>query len=267
MVVEEITKRTKKPVVKSDIVKGLRKLGIENVELLMVYTDLSKFDYVIGGAQTVIEAIYEVAGFHTTIVMPSHRLTGPCPTFFEQTLPKEWQNIIKKQTPAFDVSLTPVYAGEVASAFAKLPNIHRSEHPVASFIAAGRKADWYMKNHRLNSMFGEGSPLQKLYAQDAKVLCLGTSYEELTALHLAHYFANSCSVVKHEAVILNHGKRTLVSYEDLALNSAVFNEIGQAYEQATVQVQNIEVGNALCQLHDFRTLVDFATSYLSKSKK
>lgn len=262
MVVEEIISKTKKPVTKIDLIKGLRQLEIGNSELLMVYADLSKFDFIIGGAQTVIEAIYEVVGFHTTIVMPSHCLTGPCPTFFDETLPKKWQATLKKQMPAFDANLSPIHAGEVASAFAKLPNVHRSQHPVASFIVAGRKADWYVDNHRLNSMFGEHSPLQKLYAQDAKILCLGIDYEQLTALHLAEYFSNCRPKVMHEAVIMERGKRTLIEYEDLALNSGDFAEVGLAYEQSTI-VNKVEIGQATCMLHHFRPLIDFTTEYLS----
>lgn len=262
MVVEEIISKTKKPVTKLDFIKGLQQLEIEDSELLIVYADLSKFDFIIGGAQTVIEAIYEVVGFHTTIVMPGHRLTGPYPTFFDETLPKKWQATVKKQIPAFDVNLSPIHAGEVASTFAKLPNVHHSQHPVASFIAAGRKADWYVDNHRLNSMFGEYSPLQKLYAQDAKVLCLGIDYEQLTALHLAEYFADCRPKVMHQAVITEHGKRTLIEYEDLALNSRDFAEVGEAYEQSAT-VNKVEIGQGTCMLHHFRPLIDFATEYLS----
>ena len=62
---------------------------------------LKAFDYVIGGAQTVIEAIYEVAGYHTTIIMPAHKINQSCPrTFFDETLPKKWKSAVCKQTPA-----------------------------------------------------------------------------------------------------------------------------------------------------------------------
>ena len=261
MILKDIVSKTNKPVTKNYLIKGLKELGVENTELLMVYSNLKSFNFIIGGAQTVIEAIYEVTGYHTTVIMPSHRLDQVCPSFFDLDLPTKWQDKIKKNTPAYDVNLSPIESGEIACTFAMSQNVSRSAHPVASFIATGRKAEWYLNNHRLNSMLGDGSPLQKLYAQDAKVLCLGVDYENVTALHLAEYFANCRETVKHEAVIMKNGKRTLVEFEDLALDSSSFNELGAAYEEA-VEVKKASIGGAVCRLIDFRSLIDFGTNYL-----
>lgn len=257
----ELISKTAKPITKSDWIKVLKQMNIVNEELLIIYADLKSFDYVIGGAQTVIEAIYEVAGYHATIIMPAHSINQTCPTFFDETLPKKWKATIHKNTPAFDLELSPILAGAVSETFARNQNISRSDHPVASYLATGRKADWFMANHQLQSMFGEKSPLQKLYAQDAKVLCLGVDYTQLTALHLAEYFANCRPLTTHEAVLMQNGKRTLVEFEDLALDSSSFNELGVAYEQVT-NVQKYPLGEAMCFLLDYRSLIDFATEYL-----
>ncbi len=187
----DVISKTTKPVTKADWLKLLKQLNLASEELLIVYTDLKSFDYVIGGAQTIIEAIYEVAGYHTTIIMPAHSINQTCPTFFDESLPKKWKSTIYKHTPAFDSEVSPILAGDVSETFARNRNVCRSEHPIASYLASGRKADWFMANHQLQSMFGENSPLQKLYAQDAKILCLGVDYTQLTALHLAEYLANS----------------------------------------------------------------------------
>ena len=63
----DVISKTTKPVTKADWLKLLKQLNLASEELLIVYTDLKSFDYVIGGAQTIIEAIYEVAGYHTTV--------------------------------------------------------------------------------------------------------------------------------------------------------------------------------------------------------
>lgn len=261
MILKDKISKTCKPVTKKDLIKGLKELKINENDLLMVYSCLENFDFIIGGAQTVIEAIYELTGYHTTIIMPSHRLNQVCPSFFDLDLPTKWHDKIKKYAPAYDMNLSPIESDELARTFGMSHNIIRSTHPVTSFIAKGRKADWYLNNHSLTSMLGEGSPLQKLYAQDAKILCLGVDYENLTALHLAEYFANCREHTKHEAVIMKNGKRTLIEFEDLALDSSSFNELGLAYEQE-VEVNKTTIGGATCRLLDFRSVIDFATEYL-----
>ena len=69
MKLQEIINRTKKPMTKLDWIKAFKQLKVNEQELLMVYADLKAFNYVIGGAQTVLEALYEVAGYHTTIII------------------------------------------------------------------------------------------------------------------------------------------------------------------------------------------------------
>lgn len=249
------------PVTKSEFMKQLKQLRINDVDLLMVYANLDAFDYVIGGAQTVVEAIYELTGYHTTIVMPAHSLNQSCPTFFDETLPKKWKELMIKHMPAFDASLSPVLSGDVSETFARMPQVYRSAHPVTSYLATGRKADWFMSGHRLYSMFGDQSPLQKMYAQDAKVLCLGIDYSQLTALHLAEYYANCRPLKVHDAVINKAGDTKLVEFEDLAFDSGCFNEIGAAYE-AENEALVCTIGNVECKLLDYRSLIDFATDYL-----
>lgn len=257
----DVMTKVGKPITKGDFIKVFKQLNLAEHELLMVYADLKSFDYVIGGAQAVIEAIYEVAGYHTTIVMPAHSINQSCPTFFDETLPKKWNNMIRKQMPAFDKELSPILGGEIPETFARNQNVSRSEHPIASYLATGIKSDWFMANHQLTSMFGEKSPLQKLYAQGAKILCLGVEYSQLTALHLAEYFSNCCEKKVYEAVLTVNGKRTLVEFEDLKLDSTIFNQIGLIYEKDT-QVQKYSIGNSKCYLLDYRSLIDFSTEYL-----
>lgn len=261
MILKDKISKASNLVTKSDLIKGFQELKIDQNDLLMVYSCLENFDFIIGGAQTVIDAIYEVAGYHTTIVMPSHRLDQVCPSFFDLDVPAKWHDKIKKYAPAYDMNLSPIESDEVARTFAMSQNIIRSVHPVTSFIATGRKADWYLNTHSLNSMLGEGSPLQKLYAQDAKILCLGVDYENITALHLAEYFAKCRDYTKHEAVVMKNGERTLIEFEDLALDSSSFNELGSAYEKE-VEVNKTIIGGTTCRLLDFRSVVDFATEYL-----
>lgn len=257
---EVISKRTNS-LTKADWVKLFRDLKIENEELLVVYADLNNLDDIIGGAQTVIEAIYEVVGNYTTIVMPAHDINQMCPMLIDKSLSDQYKAEFYENMPAFDKYLSPILAGSISETFARIPLVARSGHPLASYLAVGIKANWFMNTHSLQSMFGEESPLQKLYAQNAKVLCLGTDYHQLTALHLAEYYTNSSHQTKYEAVIMENGERKRVEFEDLVLDSSQFNEIGAAYEQAT-QVSKYSIGDEVCYLLDYHSLIDFATNYL-----
>ncbi len=257
-----VKKSTTTPITKADVVKQLKKLKLADLDLLVVYANLEAFDYIIGGAQTIVEAIYEVTGYLTTIVMPAHSIHQSCPTFFDEALPKKWKELMVKHTPAYNESLSPILSGEVAEAFARMPRVYRSAHPVASYLASGRKAAWFMSGHQLGSMFGEQSPVQKLYAQDAKVLCLGIDYNQLTALHLAEYYADCRPKKMHEAIVNQEGEAKLAEFEDLAFDSTSFNEIGAAYEAANHEVPVFGIGKTTCKLVDYRTLIDFATDYL-----
>ena len=45
MILKDIVSKTNKPVTKNDLIKGLKELGVENTELLMVYSNLKSFNF------------------------------------------------------------------------------------------------------------------------------------------------------------------------------------------------------------------------------
>lgn len=51
----------------------------------------------------------------------------------------------------------------------------------------GKRKDEVLKHHALPYGLGENSPLGRMYDLDAKVLLIGTSFESVTAFHLAEY--------------------------------------------------------------------------------
>ena len=60
---------TKKTVVtKTDIVRGLRDVGIREGDIVGVHSSLSKFGYVEGGADAVIDALLEAVGSSGSVV-------------------------------------------------------------------------------------------------------------------------------------------------------------------------------------------------------
>lgn len=244
-------------ITKQEIVENLKKLNLQEEEILLVYGDVSETSNIIGGVQTVMEAIFETVGYHTTIMMPAHRLSSK-PTFFDPALPETvWEHV-----PAFDVDLTPIPSGNLAQAFAMHKSAVRSGHPLASFVAMGQKANWLMKGHQQQTMFGSGSPLEKAYAQSAKLLCIGMESERLTALHLLNYLAGKSEKSRYAAPVSEAGQRTIVTFEDLALDGSAYGEILNKYAQS-YEVDRVQIGNFAATLLDYRDLIDFGAEHVS----
>ena len=114
----------------------------------MVHTFLKKMGYVCGDAQTVIEALMEVVGKNGSIMTPINT------------------------------------TGAVAEMFRQMPGSIRSGHPARSVCAWGKHAAYLTENHDLSNIFGDGSPIGKLYKLNGKVLLLGTGYGKNTSLRL-----------------------------------------------------------------------------------
>lgn len=61
----------RKIVLKQDIIKGLKDIGVKNGQSIMVHTSLKSLGFVCGGAQIVIEALIDCVGKDGTIMMPT----------------------------------------------------------------------------------------------------------------------------------------------------------------------------------------------------
>lgn len=244
-------------ITKQSIVEELKNLNLNDEEILLVYGDVSENSHIIGGVQTVMEAIFEAVGYHTTVMMPAHRLSSK-PTFFDPNLPKNtWEYV-----PAFDVNLTPVASGNLAQVFAMHKSAIRSAHPLASFVAIGQKASWLMNNHQKTTMFGNGSPLEKAYAQGAKLLCIGNLSERLTALHLLNYLAGKNDMSVYEAPVSLSGTRATMTFKDLELDGSAYGKILSRFAE-NYEVGRIQMGDFNATLLDYRTLIDFGAKEIS----
>ena len=172
---------------KKDLISGFEKIGLKKGDNVIVHTSLKSFGFVCGGPQIVIEALLETVGETGTIMMPTQTWKNLDPTagvHWEE--PKEWWDLIRQNWPAYDKNITPTNTmGAVAEMFRKWPGAVRSDHPARSLAALGPNAEYLVKDHDLSDIFGETSPLAKLYKLDGKVLLLGTGYDKNTSIHLA----------------------------------------------------------------------------------
>ena len=260
----------RKIVLKEDIMEALKQVGVTKGQSIMVHTSLSSLGFVCGGAQVVIEALLESVEEEGTIMMPTQSWKNLDPTtgvHWEE--PEEWWQIIRDNWPAYDKKITPTNTmGAVAEMFRSWPGTQRSDHPARSVAAWGKDAEYLTKDHDLSNIFGEGSPIGKLYEIDGYVLLIGVGYDKNTSLHLADVRADYPG--KHNcteySAIMENGKRVWKSYDTLFVDGEDFEQIGEAFE-AEQKVWKASLGNGMVTLMRQRDVVDFAVKWIEKNRK
>ena len=134
--------------------------------------------------------------------------------------------------------------------------------------AWGKHAEYLTANHDFSDIFGESSPLAKLYALDGDVLLNGVGYDKNTSLHLADVraeYPGKHTCVEHSAVMEN-GRRVWKAYETLYVDGEDFVQIGEAYEEANA-VSKARLGNATLRRMKQREVVDFAIEWIEAHRK
>ena len=237
-----------KPITKNEIVNALHSVDLTKGHTVMVHTALSKMGYVCGGAQTVIEALIEVVGEDGTIMMPTQSWKNLDPEDgVHWTVPEEYWQIIRDNWPAYDKRITPTN----------------------TMVAAwGKHAEYLVNDHDLSNIFGEGSPIGKLYELNGEVLLIGVGYDKNTSLHLADVRADypgKHNSIEHSA-IMESGKRVWKEYETLFVDGEDFDQIGEAFEQSNA-VNKAMIGNAELRLMNQKRLVDFAVDWIQKYRR
>lgn len=260
----------RKIVLKEDVIQALTAVGVRPGQSIMVHTSLSSLGFVCGGAQTVIEALMECVGGEGTIMMPSQSWKNLDPeTGVHGEEPEEWWQIIRDHWPAYDKAITPTNTmGAVAEMFRRWPDVLRSDHPARSVAAWGKHAEYLTRDHDLSNIFGDGSPVGKLYELDGYVLLIGVGYDKNTSLHLADaraVYPGKHQTTEHSAVMVD-GQRKWVAYETLYVDGKDFEEIGEAFERQR-KGREEPLGCGRLRLMRQRELVDFAVEWIGKHRK
>lgn len=256
---------TRVPATRQSLVADLRALGLETGDIVVVHSSLSALGWVVGGAQTVVEALLEAVGPTGTLVMPTHSGSLSDPADWQNPpVPQGWIETIRSNMPAFDADLTPTRGmGQIVECFRHHRDTRRSDHPTASFAGQGPAAERIVASHPLAPELGESSPLGQLYELDAKVLLLGVTHANNTSLHLAEYRADWPGKGLHRrgAPVLVDGRREWVCYDDVDLDEGDFAEIGDAFA-ASGRERTGPVGAGVGRLCAQREIVDFAVDWI-----
>ncbi len=155
---------------KTEIVAGLRRLGMAQGSLVEVHASLKSLGQVDGGADTVIEALIETVGEQGAIVMPSYPVTlGMAASPEERQLGITW----KVRVLPFDDHSTRTGMGVIADRFRDRADVIRNTDSFFSYTAWGKDA----------AVLAQG--LHHLVTRGGQVLLLGVQMDRCSCLHLA----------------------------------------------------------------------------------
>ncbi len=158
-------------VTKEDLRKGFTELGIKPGMKIVVHSSLSRFGYVEGGADTVIDVLMELLTEEGTLVFPSFNHEAP---YFAGDI--------------FDVTKTPTTNGIIPDTFWRREGVSRSINPTHPFAAWGKDHERYTKDHQATSAMGPDSPLGRLMEDGGYCLLLGIGYRSNTF----HHYVETC---------------------------------------------------------------------------
>jgi aminoglycoside 3-N-acetyltransferase len=146
---------------KSDLVRQLRELGLEDGDAVLVKVSFRAIGPLTKpGDQTLIESLLEAVGPRGTIVAITHS-------------PSRW---IFRRDPSYvyDPATAPCMTGRFAQAVMEWPGAYRSGHPTASMAAIGTDAREILgaHDHRAASF----APMKNLIERRGKQLNIGCHY-------------------------------------------------------------------------------------------
>ena len=150
----------------TEIVSGLKELGLESGDVVFVHSSLSSFGRVEGGAETVVRAFLEVLTPDGTLAAPIFR------NYFWGMPDQVW-----------DRDNSPSLMGRISETVRTWPGAGRSHHAPHPIAAVGVLSEDLTERHN-KSDFSLDSPFGRLLELNAWIALVGVDYNSCTMIHL-----------------------------------------------------------------------------------
>ena len=218
---------------RSDIVSGLKNLGIVGGEILFVHSSLSAFGHVDGGDAGVANALLESVGKDGTVVVPT------------------FGDYFQSKTKVWDPVNTPSRMGRISEHFRTMPNAIRSLHAIHPVSAVGAMAREVVGDEH-ETDFDLDSPFHRLITWGARIILLGVGWNVCTMFHVAEerlevpyrrWIERSGKIVQ-KGIPQDRVYQFLARYPDVRND---FIPLGSKLETSG-QVAQVEIGDALCRV-------------------
>ncbi|MCD6416337.1 MAG: AAC(3) family N-acetyltransferase [Planctomycetes bacterium] len=149
------------------ITQGLRRLGVQEGDILLTHSSLSSFGHVEGGAEAVVNALLGAVGKEGTALVPTHT----------------W-GTVNRDSPVFDVRRSPSHVGKITEAFRRRDGALRSLHPTHSCAAIGPLKEELLRDHETQiTPCGSKSPYYRIMERGGKIAFLGVTQQVNTTCH------------------------------------------------------------------------------------
>lgn len=264
----DVIHQTQSPLSKNDLENDLKALGLSSKDHVIIHVSMSKIGWIIGAEVTLLQALQSFF-CEGTIVMVTQTGDLSDPRNWENPpVPSSWINKIIEEMPAYDKHLTPPNRlGRLPRLFYNAKDVYRSNHPMDSFAAWGKRAEEVTRYCDYHCAFGDHSPIQYMIDHNFKMLMIGTSYDTATVLHYAETKVKNPPLMKQLLFIKDiEGQRHVLEVEDIDYDTIYFNEIGQDYEKHH-QISKGFIGKAETKVVDVKSLVNHGMTYLNSIKK
>ncbi len=208
---------------KAQLLRHLKQIGVEEGDILFVRAEIGKIGRVVGGGDTILEALLESVGETGTILTLG----------FTDITPR-W----KLDNSEVFTEKTKSNTGALAKLFMRNISCKRSHHPVNSFLAIGQKANELLEGHTADSL--SYAPMNKLRENNARMLVVGC-VENSPGFTTVHSVQENLGLTKKSwfsgvagALYIKNGQTCKYIKKDFGGCSAGFSKFYSKYLQKEV---------------------------------
>lgn len=210
----------------AEIVAGLRELGLQTGDRVLVHSSLAAFGKVEGGPDTIIDALLQSVGDDGMVVMPTFACKAP-----------------------FDRRTSTTALGAIPDRFWRRPNAVRSLHPTHSVAAIGKGAEELILDHeKAPTAYAEGTPYHRLATTGGKILLLGVDQDRNTTLHTAEALSGAPYLSDIKGTYVDDdGKQVTIPIAAMAGPHRDFIGLDRLFREKGV-MHTGRIGNAVCRM-------------------